>query len=200
MAKYPYTLNPGNLAKFLERMRSAGVPPKVTRDYLTQAGFKSSNDRAIINILKFIGFVDNSGTTTKDKYENFRNTNEGPKVLANSIRSSYSELFQMYPDAHQKDAEALRNFFSTHTKGGPNVLSAMVSTFKTLCSEAAFDTSAEVPSTEAPKQIRQSKTLTPKGIESLVINIQLTLPATSDGKIYEEFFKAMNKHLLEGKE
>lgn len=200
MANYPYTIVPKKLVEFLEHIQRAGVPTnRVNRDYLSSAGFKSSNDQTIISVLKFIGFLDSSSLPT-EKYKAFRNTTTGPKVLAESIHSSYSSLFQMYPDAHQRDTEALRNFFSSHTTAGEEALSKMVSTFQSLCSIASFDKGAQPLSTETLEGPKQPRTPAPRGIESFVINIQLTLPATSDGKIYEEFFKAMKKHLLEGKE
>jgi ribosomal protein S17E len=30
--------------------------------------------------------------------------------MANAIRKAYSDLFKMYPDAHKKDDETLKNF------------------------------------------------------------------------------------------
>lgn len=198
MAEYPYTIAITSLTKFLESIPKTGEPKKVTQEYLSAAGFKSSNDRQIISVLKFIGFLDSSGAPT-DKYREFRNTTTGPTVLGKCIRSSYSDLFQMYPDANRRDTEALRNFFSTHSKAGDRALSAMVSTLQSLCSMAKFD-GGEVSLSAAPEETKQSRVLAPRGIESLVINIQLTLPATSDSKIYEEIFRAMKKHLLEGKE
>lgn len=35
------------------------------------------------------------------------------------------------------------------------------------------------------------------GLQSLTINLQLTLPETTNSKVYEEIFKAMKEHLLE---
>lgn len=199
MANYPYTLNTGKLTGFLKHIQKASVPDKVTQTYLSSAGFKSTNDRAIISVLKFIDFLDSTGTPTK-KYEAFRNTTTGQQVLGQAIRSSYSELFSMYPDAQQKDTEALRNFFSTHSKAGDAALSAMVLTFKSLCSMASFDEVVQPVTPRVPSETKQPSTLVSRGIESLTINIQLTLPATSDSKIYEDIFKAMKKHLVEGNE
>lgn len=199
MADYPYTLVPGNLTRFLGHIQRTGKPKKVTREYLRSAGFTSSNDAQIISVLKFIDFLDSSGVP-KENYTAFRSTSTGPQVLGQAIRSAYSELFDMYPNAQEQDIEALRNFFSTHTNAGERALSAMVSTFQSLCSKATFDVGPQVLSSGSPSETRQSRALAPRGIESFVINIQLTLPATGDSKIYEEIFKAMKKHLLEGKE
>lgn len=75
-----YINNVGSLTKVLEDIRTAGVPERVTFEFLKTLGFKSSNDRPIIGVLKAIGFLDANGTPT-DSYRSFRDPNLGPKVL-----------------------------------------------------------------------------------------------------------------------
>jgi hypothetical protein len=48
-AEFPYITNPANLRKFLEKIRTLGVPDKVSIAYLASLGFKSTNDRPIIS-------------------------------------------------------------------------------------------------------------------------------------------------------
>ena len=48
--------------------------------------------------------------------------------MANAIRKAYSDLFKMYPDAHKKDDETLKNFFRPTTKAGEQVVERMVDT------------------------------------------------------------------------
>jgi hypothetical protein len=194
MAGYPYILVPNKLKEFMNHVQAAGMPLKVTRDYLKSAGFKSNNERAIITVLRFIGFIDSGGAPT-DKWVAYRNKGEAPNVLGNAIRQAYGQLFDMYPDAHQKDSEALRNFFATHTNVGDKAVSTMVSTFQALCSIARFEA--------APISVQNEPGLTPPisgeealGIQTLTINLQLTLPATADSSVYEKIFEAMKKHLL----
>jgi hypothetical protein len=50
-----YINNVGNLTKFLDSIRTAGVPDRVTLEFLKTLGFKSTNDRPIISVLKGIG-------------------------------------------------------------------------------------------------------------------------------------------------
>jgi hypothetical protein len=57
--------NTGSLAKFLEAIKTAGVPERVTFEFLKTLGFKSSNDRPIITIMKGIGFLDTDGKPTE---------------------------------------------------------------------------------------------------------------------------------------
>jgi hypothetical protein len=195
MVEYPYVLVLKKLRAFMKHIQTAGVPPKVTLNYIKAAGFKSSNDERIPAVLRFIGFIDSAGTPT-EAYKKYRNKAKAPVVLGSAIREAYAELFKMFPDAYQKDSEALRNFFSGYTTAGERVLSAIVSTFQALCAEAKFDTLEAVVGEEeaaTPPPPLVSKTF---GLQSLTINLQLTLPETTNSTVYKEIFKAMKEYLL----
>jgi len=68
---YPYLANTGNLTDFLNQMPRIAVPEKLTHKRLYALGYKSTNDRPIITILKFINFLSRDGTPN-DNYINFR--------------------------------------------------------------------------------------------------------------------------------
>jgi len=205
---YPYHVNAANLPKFLEHVQSSGVPAKVTAQYASSVGFKSSNDRAIITVLKFIGFIDNSGVPSS-VWKAYRNRTESKKVLAAALRKSYATLFGTYPDAQRKDNEALRNFFSSHTSVGEATLGYMVRTFKVLAEMADFEseggeielTENDFPADDQGSAVtrivrqRQQNNGGPAGM-TVNINIQLQIPATENAAIYESFFAAMKKNLL----
>ena len=204
MASVPYTPTPASIPKFLQHIQSAGVPAKVTQIYLVGVGFKSTNDRYLIAILKAIDFIDNSGTPT-DRWRSYRDKAKAPGVLAAGIRHAYSELFETYPDAYRKDDEAIRNFFGSRTDLGESTLGLAVRTFKALCEKANFE-GPEV--TEeivedigklAKVEVKQGKAASGgMGATSPVINIniQLELPPTEDASIYEKLFAAMRKNLF----
>jgi hypothetical protein len=52
-----YINNVGSLAKFLDAIRTAGVPERVTFEFLKTLGFTSSNDRPIIGVLNTDGVI-----------------------------------------------------------------------------------------------------------------------------------------------
>jgi hypothetical protein len=198
MAEYPYVKVQEKLKKYLQHIQTAGIPTKVSQEYLKSAGFTSSNDLKILGVLRSIGFIDNSGTPSED-YKNYRNTRIASQVLGDAIKQGYSELFAMYPNANQQDGEALRNFFSSHTTAGGQVISAMVSTFNTLCAEANFEVAAippvaEVRASPAPSHANPARIL---DTQSLTVNVQITLPETTNSDVYKEIFKAMRMHLIE---
>lgn len=198
-AEFPYITNPANLRKFLEKIRTVGVPEKVTIAYLASLGFKSTNDRPILSTMKFLDFVDGSGGPT-ETWQRYRPKETAGAVLAEAIRTAYSELFSMYPDAERKDNEALRNYFSTHTKVGEATLNLILRTFKALCDMADF--SAAPPPKAAGDAGKSEETQTVTVVRqaqngpAININIQLQLQATEDPKVYDNFFAAMKKHLF----
>lgn len=203
MPDFPYVLVPKKLKEFFGHIQTAGVPQKVTQGYLGKVGFKSANDRAILPVLKHIGFMDASGTPT-ERWQAYRNRQRAPGVLAIAIRSSYADLFQTYPDAHRKDTEALRNYFSAHTKVADRALSAIVTTFKALCELAHFEKAEPVEATVIePTEEPSRKTVRttvhreePAGI-TVNINIQITVPETDKPEVYDKFFAALKKNLID---
>jgi len=205
VAKYPYLANSGSLKRFISEIQSTGVPDKVTQDELASRGFKSTNDRPIISVLKFINFLDGSAKPTEN-WINYRDKQQSRSVIASCIKTAYSELFNLYPNAHEKDAEALRNFFSTRIDGGDKVLTQTVGTFRAL-SELGDFTAADTLTMPIAKGNAPDIKLVPSQLlanannsdRQLVINlnIQLQLPATDNSEIYDKIFQSLKKNVLE---
>ncbi len=188
---------------FLNKIPDIGLPEKFQLKNLKSLGYTSSNDERFIPALRFIGFIDTSGTPSS-LWKEARGA-LGPAV-AKGVRSGYAELFSQYNNAHQKDDEALRTFFSVHTGTGKDAVSKMVATFKALCSIANFETSHKTSSSEASEvQVNNGGQVT-RGAKAplheevngstipVSLNIQLQLPPDPTGEIYEKFFAAMVKH------
>src|SRR5258708_29964278 len=203
MATAIYTPTPAAIPRFLEEIQTLGVPPKVTMQYLESIGFKSTNDRPIIGVLKVLGFVDVNGVHT-DRGGNYRDKGKAKGVLAAAITEAYSNLFEIYPDAYRRDNEAHRNYFSTHSSNlNEATLQLVVRTFKALCGSAdlASPAAAEevLEQTTSKDRIEVSKIKSQQsdgGALTININIQLQLPATDDASVYEKLFEAMNKTIL----
>jgi hypothetical protein len=202
-----YLHNVGNLGKFLEEIRTAGVPERVTFEFLKTLGFKSSNDRPIIGVLKAIGFLDANGTPT-DSYRSFRDPDLGPKVLARALRSAYADLYLANTKAHDLPLEKLKGIIATKTSKGTVVVKLIASTFKALAKAADFSepTEAKAPGKPAdklkpPDDSGQTGTLPPPlgpgaGVTGFHYNIQIHLPTTTDITVYNAIFKSLKEHLL----
>lgn len=100
MADFPYTSVTGKLKSFFEKIGQLGVPDTVDKKWIGSIGMKASNDPTIIPVLKFIGFIDQSGKPT-DRWKNYRDKTRSRIVLAEAILDGYAELFKTYPDAHR---------------------------------------------------------------------------------------------------
>lgn len=207
-SKYPYTTVPGKLRELLEKIPSIGRPEKVTVAWLRSAGWSSSNDRSILPVLRFIGLIGDDGKPT-ELWTAARSPSPANKALVGqAIKSAYADLFALYPDAHRKDTESLRNFFRTHTGGGDQVQAKLVQTFQTLTEFGDFDSTsipAEVLEQAAERDAAgsglrnagQGRKLSSAAPVSLTVNIQLQLPATADAGVYDSLFASMRKHLVD---
>ncbi len=198
MADYIYVTNPSKLKSFLEKIQEVGVPSKLTIKYLEGLGFKGKNERMFVTTMKRLGFVSPAGEPI-ERWKLYRNKSNAPAVLAQAIKEHYAELYKVYPDAHLKDNEALRNFFSTHTSLGVASLNYMISTFKTISSLADFEAVVPpaIPQTTATPSLGVDTAQV--GHSGLVvnINIQLTLPEGATSETFEDFFRSMRKNLLD---
>jgi hypothetical protein len=199
LGKYPYILNTGKLKGFIENIPKIGVPPKINTATLPTLGFRSPNDRPIISILRFIDFVDSSGSPSQN-YRDFRVQSKARIVMASAVKKAYSEVFEIYPDAYEKDDKTLKDFFAPTTEAGEQVVDLTVATFKALCSFADFKAVSEGEAEgeeEVAKTGKKSEKVPPMppGV-TINLNIQLTLPVTDNEKVYENIFKALRDNLL----
>lgn len=202
LGKYPYILNTGSLKRFLDTIPKIGTPPKITQNNLPSLGFKSSADRPIVSILRFIEFL-NEGNEPTQSYRDFKTTNKAGITMASALRKAYSGVFEIYPDACNKDEKALKDFFTPTTDAGEQVVIQTVATFKVLCAYADFkaNSSENTGEKEEKKENSQGKNDVKVELRStpavnLNVNIQLNLPITDDASVYDKIFKAIKDNLV----
>lgn len=203
MGKYPYILNTGNLKKFLDNIPKIGTPPKITQPELPKLGYKSTADRPIVPILKFIDFLDAANAPTQS-YKDFKVANKAGAVMASALQKAYADLFEIYPDACERDEQSLKDFFTPTTDAGEQVVVQTAATFKVLCGFADFKAvTKEEKGKEKGDEEHKEKAghEEGKGVQTsagmtINLNIQLTLPITENEKVYENIFKALKDNLL----
>ena len=204
MAAYPYTLVTGKLKGLLHKVRTTGIPTKLGVAHLKTLGFTSSNDTAMVGVLKFIGLVDSGGIPT-ELWSEYRGQYHR-KVLAKGIRQGYADLFTVYPDANARSTAELTHVFSTSSTGGEAVIKATVQTFKALVEEADFDaTSASQETTLAAGPLHTPPApsmapalpaqITASGGPSVHIDIQIHISPESTSDQIDKIFESMAKHL-----
>jgi Family of unknown function (DUF5343) len=205
MAEAPaYTTVPGKIPDLLKKIRETGVPSKANKAWLDSLGYRSSNDRSLVNVLRQVGFIDATGAPTP-AWKKYRGADH-KEVLGRAVQLGYADLYLMYPDAHAHTNTDLGHVFSAKTDAGKQAIDKMVSTFKSLAGQADFGSEAATVPTEAvPATATDSGTATNTEFArtaragaglNVNINVELTLPETTDEKVYEAFFRAMRKHLL----
>jgi hypothetical protein len=201
---YPYTPVPGRLEELLKKLHQMGRPAKADQAWMKQQGYTSGNDKMTLAAMRRLGMIGSDGQPT-EFFDAVRNQDGGG--VADGIRRAYAELFQLYPDAQRKDAEALQTFFRSKTSAGARVQQLTVKTFQVLCKFADFDEGGppiKTPRPQEPERRKERRRSQPSGEVvreagggglTLNVNIQLQLPPSADGDVYEKLFEAMGKHL-----
>ncbi len=186
------------LPEMMSAIQDAGVPPRFTNEFLKSLGFKSTNDRTFISVLKGIGFLDDSGAPT-EKYRAYKNKSEAKGVLGLALKNSYDDLFLASEKANDLSIEKLKGIFATKTGKGDAVVQQMAATFKALASIAEFgDTLQKKNKIEASVKVDDAIIPTEKKMvgADFHYNIQIHLPATKDISVYNAIFKSIKEHLL----
>ena len=198
-----------NTPAILRAIQGAQAPERFTQKFLEGLGFPSSNDRAMINVLKALGFVDDSGVPQR-RYHEFLDQTQSAIVLAEGIRFAYADLFKVNKNAHAMTAAEVKNKMKTLSEGAftDRVLTQMSGTFTTLVKEADFisapaersvdqdvsDVDGILPETSA----RDEPIVTGRGVlgfGSLAYNINIILPESRDPAVFDAIFRALREHL-----
>lgn len=196
-----------NLHDILDSIKQAAVPDGFGYDFLRDLGFKSSNDRSVIKLLKFLNMLDSSGVP-QNSYKEFVNPTKSEMVLAKQIKEAYDDLFISDRNAEEKTVKELTGWFKTKTGSSKSVATKMASTFKSLADYADFESLPDEDETkeeeeentdESPTKETQENT---NGLNSglknelgLVYRFEIHLPDTQNIETYRAIFKAMREEL-----
>jgi hypothetical protein len=202
MVDYPYALKTSTIEDFLKNMPNRPEPTtRVSKEYLKKLGYTSSNDFTLIAVLKFIGFLDNSGNIT-ETFRHFRDTQRAPSVMAQALKSAYADLFNSFANPCK---ESLANYFRTATGRAGRTLEATEGTFKTLCKSADFGasegTQISVP-TGASQPIGGTPHIQLPAIPAgengvnVTVNIRFELPATDKVEVYDKIFESLRRNII----
>lgn len=197
---YPYMMSNNKTGPIFQKIITAAKPQKFTHDFLKKLGFNSTNDRAIIPLLKKLRFLNDDGSPT-EYYDRLKDKNDLPYVLGERMREFYSDLFTINTDIHNASDDEIKGAISRVTGQDETQVGRYFATFKALLTIAKFG--------EAPQKIEKKKEETGK-LEpmdqpklkkeehkpSFHYNIQIHLPATTDVSVYNAIFKSLRDNLL----
>jgi hypothetical protein len=203
--RFPYTPVPNGLKRILEKIPTIGAPDKATQEWLASIGFGGGNNKRSLAVMRTVGVIGTDGAPTP-LWAALRGKDRA--TFGAGVRKHYADLFATYPDADRKDEEALISFIRSKTNYAEQAQRLAVRTFKVLCEFGDFsanasddlldgdDSDKDEEQLETPRRRRkQEHKDDAEGRVALTVNLQLQLPASEDGEIYDKLFAAMSKHL-----
>ncbi len=191
------------IPQYFDTLLTARAPDKFTTKFMADLGFTSSNDRQFVNVLKAIGFLDETGTPT-ERYFKFLDQSFSKQMVAEGIREAYADLFALNIAAQTLSKSEVEGKFKTLTNGSKEntTISYMASTFINLCNYADWsqpqkvikeEVSPEEP-TDSSTDLVVETTEKARGID-LNYDIHIHLPATRDQAVYDALFASLAKHI-----
>ena len=195
----PYMPTVKNLTAILDKIQQGSVPPTFGIDFLLDLGFKSSNDRSVLKVLRFLGMIDSSGQPTQH-YRDFVNPTRSRIVLASRLRASYDDLFLANQGAHDMSRQDLQGWFKTKTGKGSSVTEKVATTFKTMADYADFTKVEDVDSQEDgqnnPAGGPPETAIQPNSVTlGMAYRIEVVLPDTTNLDTYRAIFRAIKEEL-----
>lgn len=200
-----YLTSTKKLETILIAIQTAQAPERFTHAFLQSLEFKSGSDRLMINVLKSLGLLDDSGKPTQ-RYHEYLDQTQSKRVLADGIKEAYADLFRINKNAQTLSRGEVKNKLKTLSQGQytDGVLGHMASTFTNLVKHADFAASKPSPPPASEREEEQEQeqetgqeTIQQEGIEvkGLVYNINIVLPETRDNAVYDAIFRSLRKHL-----
>lgn len=201
-----YLTTAKNLRPILEDMQKAGVPRRVTYEFLKQLGHGSSANRPVIAVMKALRFLTESGEPT-DRYRRFKDPGQAGAVLAEALRDAYSDVFTVDEQANERTTNELKGIFARLSDKGDSVNMKMATTFKTLADIADFSAGAAAASgngagPEPEPDLEPDPGHTPelplKDLERGVVvhhDVHIHLPVTTDIAVYDAIFRSLRANL-----
>lgn len=200
-SELPYLPTYKNVAKLFDKIKTAKIPEAFTNRYLANTlGLKSTGDRALITLLKTLGFLDNAGKPV-ERYAALKNEKIAKKEIAQGIREAYEPLFSANESAHELSREELKGLVAQVAGTDIGTTNKIVGTFSALCEVADFSIGPKTPQMP-PIQVEESaapekETITEKTRGTLRpdfhYNIQIHLPSNASEETYINIFNAIRK-------
>lgn len=205
-----WTNKPNAIKDYLEAIRQAEPPERFSIKFLDNLGFKSTNDRKFIAILKSLGFLDADGKPTSRYYE-YLDLSQSEAVLAEAIREAFGDLFAINKDAHKLEVDQVKNKLKTLYAGAKktSVIGYIANTFTALVACADFDAADARGKPSPPKKLPDGETKEKEKtaperrpavgekltVDGLQYHINIVLPESRDQAVYDAIFKALRDHL-----
>src|SRR5208282_1556413 len=201
----PYVNGYGGIPKLFAKIKDAAVPPKFTQDFVsTVLDLKSSSFRAMIPLLKRLGFIDQANVPTQ-AYKDFRENSLSGTVMAERLREAYKPLFGAHEYVYKLDKKDLQGKLKSLLGAAEDDqnIPFVAATFLELSKLAKWDGAQPKPKKEMSKQVKVGSNETGRnqgellrGSLGLSYTINLNLPATTEIEVFNAIFKSLRENLL----
>ncbi len=203
-----YMRGAGKVPEYFQKIRDGVAPETFTLSHLRGLGFTSSNDNAIIPLLKALGFLTSDGKPTQ-RYNDYRDHSKSKAIMGQAIKDAYGDLFLINENISDSDKPAVQGKFKATHNVSDDVAERMTRTFYALLdlaeinNESSIDTNQNAGDTGDGGKPKGENTPGPKseinkiGIGGMYYNIQIHLPATKDVEVYNSIFKSLKEHVIE---
>lgn len=197
-----YLASVTNLAAIFQKIRDGVPPDKFNTDHLKAIGFGGSNDRAVVPLLKDLGFLSTDGVPTQ-RYRDYRDPSRSRAVMAEALRDAYPDLFVINEELSKSDREAVVGRFKSLHDSSDTVAGAQARTFFALLDLADLKAKPAAPTVEAKttqtrEAEKESDPPTKKSSQgvTLTYRFEIQLPPTRDVDVFRAIFRAMREELL----
>ena len=211
----PYMMSITNVPAILEKVRTAGTPPKFTHEFLKSTlGFSGSNDRGFIKVLRQLGFLTADGVPTQ-RYNDYRGDQPG-KALAVGLREGWPDFFLANEKIYELSNTQIQGIAKSLTGAGDSVAQKIAATFKAFSDKADWsapvqqqenptdtvDTEPEFGGRSGDEQRRGNGNGNTQGsgmgagLFELHHDIHIHLPPTNDVSVYRAIFQAIKAELM----
>lgn len=215
---HPYTPSgAGGITSAVTQFRS-NLPQNVNAQTLKKFGIAPNNESYIINILRFVGVIDDDGERTERATTIFaQDDTDFQKEFGEMVKTAYSELFHLYNEAAwDLPDNKLISFFRTTDQTSSIVGQRQANTFRALASLAGHGAPPAPPKPKQAKETKAKPGATSKPKEQLVIHppnggeqqprdfgltvrVEVNLPPDGTQDTYDRIFRSIRENLLNGK-
>lgn len=199
-----YVLPINRIPDLFKKIQDGQAPERVTQLLLKDWGFKSTNDRAFIPLLKALGFLTSDGTPTP-RYLEYRDHSRSKQVLGQALKEAYEDVFLIKEHPTPSDRSAIEGKFKSFHNVSDNLASLMAKTFFAIQPLADLSSKGNSEPPKGPNasqhdQETEAHAAAPaehrRAATSLHYNIQIHLPATKDVEVYDAIFRSLREQLV----
>lgn len=208
----PFVNSTGALKRLLQSIQTAKTPAKFTYDYMNTE--MSVSERAMIPLLKKMGFLNETGIPT-EVYKDFRNPDKSKSTMGKAIEKAYEGIYNRNEYIHNAKKAELKSIVASVSglDHDSKTVESIINTFEALKSYASFEykniDESSPSETEANANVNPkppvgtpsipehaSQPTTSTGGLNLGYTINLILPETTNIEVFNVIFKSLNENLL----